>query len=85
MGNCRIVVQLWQEKEIILFIKGPYWLWGLPSLLFRGYWDPFPRGFKWLGYKAVHSPPSAPEIKADGAIPPVPYMPSWHALVQLAC
>jgi hypothetical protein len=37
----------------------------VPSLLFRGYWGPFPRGIKWLGYKAVHSPPTTPEIKAD--------------------
>jgi hypothetical protein len=48
----------WQEKEISVFTKCPNWLWGLPSLLFSGYWGPFPRVIKWLGYKAFHLLPS---------------------------
>jgi len=31
-------------------------------------------GIKWAGCEADHSPPSSPEVKACGAIPPFPHM-----------
>jgi hypothetical protein len=31
------------------------------------------------GREADHSPPSSVEVKNGGAIPPLPYVPSWHS------
>jgi hypothetical protein len=36
------------------------------------------QGVKWQGCETDHSPPSSAEVKNDGAIPPLPHMPSWH-------
>jgi hypothetical protein len=36
-------------------------------------------GVKWPGCETYHSPPSSAEVKNDGAIPPLPHMPSCHS------
>jgi hypothetical protein len=35
-------------------------------------------GIKLPGREADYSPPASAEVKNGGAIPPLPYMPSWH-------
>jgi hypothetical protein len=41
----------------------------------------YPPQVKWLGLgsEAVHSPPSAHEVKNGGAVPPLHHMSSWHS------
>jgi hypothetical protein len=36
-------------------------------------------GIKWPGHEADNSPPSSAEVENGGALPPLPYMPSWHS------
>jgi hypothetical protein len=43
----------------------PDWLWGPPSLLFNGYWGPFPGGEVRPGRDADHSTPSSAEVKNE--------------------
>jgi hypothetical protein len=40
--------------------------------------DSNPRGLKWPGCEADHSPPSIAEVKNDGAIPPFLHKSSWR-------
>jgi hypothetical protein len=50
----------------------PARLWGPPTLLSNGYWGFFPPGVKRPERDADHSPPSSPEVKNYGSIPPLP-------------
>jgi hypothetical protein len=40
-------------------------LWGPPSLLYNGYWDPFPGGKEQTRRDADHSPPSSAEVEYE--------------------
>jgi hypothetical protein len=54
-------------------------VWGSPSHLSNGYHGLFSPGVKRPGREAAHSPPSRAEVRNGGAIPPLPYMSSWHS------
>jgi hypothetical protein len=41
----------------------PDWLGGPSNLVSNGYWELLPRGVKWQGRKADHSPPTSAEVK----------------------
>jgi hypothetical protein len=53
-------------------------LWGPPSLLINGYLGSFPGEVNRPGREADHSPPSSAVVRMRGAIPPLPYTPSWY-------
>jgi hypothetical protein len=36
-------------------------------------------GLRWPGHEADHSHPSSPEVKNDGAVPPLPLMSLCHS------
>jgi len=53
------------------------WLWGPPSLLFKGYQGSF-LGVKQWGVEVDHSPPFSSKVKNDRSYASTPpYMPSW--------
>jgi hypothetical protein len=54
-------------------------LWGPLNLLSNGYRGALSPRLKRPGREADHSPPSSAEVKNGGAIPPLPYMSSWHS------
>ena len=66
--------------------KRPDRLWGPPSLLFNGYRGSFPKGgggCSGWGLNFTTHLHIFPRFRMTGAIPLLPYMPSWHGQEQL--
>jgi hypothetical protein len=51
-----------KDKRFLSSPKCPEWFWGLPSLLFSGFWGLLSLGLKQLCQK-LHSPPVTAEVK----------------------
>ena len=64
MSLITYVSNLGWGKRFLSTVKHPDLLWGLPTLLFDGYWGFF-QGIKWPGHEIDHSPPSSAEVKDE--------------------
>jgi hypothetical protein len=70
-------------RELSLLQNIPDYFWGLPSLLFGGYWGLFP--WKWRGQSmqvATHPCPLL-RLRMIGAVSLLSHTPSWQAQGQL--
>jgi hypothetical protein len=76
-------VQFLAEESFFFLLQPPKWLWVLFSLLSNGYWAVLSLALTWPGHEADHSPPSSAFVKNDGAILPLPHVPSQHSVLLI--
>jgi len=74
VGNSEVRIQVGARD---FCPKRPEWLWGSTSLLFNGY-RVISRGQNAQGERLTIHFHLVPRLGISGAIPPLPYMPSWR-------